>query len=393
MVVLMRIFSVLLFSLYCSALSAEWFSASGTAVIFDDNRQLARQQAARQALRDILLQADISLAALSVINTEPLGEELFSLTAGLPVLQIVVLEEDERDNRLSITLKADVWPQASLCPDRTLSKAVLLTSFNLAEGATQVAQSNTGLAAEVSRRFAATLQRANADFLLKQGASYSLPAADKLQSAAAAQQLQKIAQAAQAQFIVSGQLRNLSFGVLPGNLLSKKSWTRQFALDISVTDGISGALIQNNTYQTRTLWPVPLTTPIDSGSDQLWRSDYGLEVQRLLRDAVDDIAQTLACTPVKAQVVRIVPQGVAISAGSRQGVKIGDIFRLFYSDSFTDSWGNQYRQLTQDNIELEVTQVYPDHALTRALTQSNVLPVQVRDLVQIAGLKERKYAN
>ena len=393
MVVLMRIFSVLLFSLYCGALSAEWFSASGTAVIFDDNRQLARQQAARQALRDVLLQADVSLAALSVINAEPLGEELFTLSAGLPVLQIVVLEEDERDNRLSLTLKADVWPQASLCPDRTLSKAVLLTSFNLAEGATQVAQSNTGLADEVSRRFAATLQHASADFLLKQGASYSLPAADKLQSPAAQQQLQKIAQAAQAQFIVSGQLRNLSFGALPGNLLSKKSWTRQFALDVSVTDGISGALIQSKTYQTRTLWPVPLTTPIDSASDQLWRSDYGLEVQRLLRDAVDDIANTLACTPVKAQVVRIVPQGVAISVGSRQGVKNGDIFRLFYSESFTDSWGNQYRQLTQDSFELEVTQVYPDHALTRALSQHSVLPVQVRDLVQIAGLKERKYAN
>ena len=205
--------------------------------------------------------------------------------------------------------------------------------------------------------------------------------------------LQKIAQAAQAQFIVSGQLRNLSFGALPGNLLSKKSWTRQFALDISVTDGISGALIQNNTYQTRTLWPVPLTTPIDSASDQLWRSDYGLEVQRLLRDAVDDIAQTLACTPVKAQVIRVAADAISISAGSRQGVQSGDIFRLFYSDSFTDSWGNQYRQLTQDSIELEVTQVYPDHALTRALSQHSVLPVQVRDLVQIAGLKERKYAN
>ena len=106
MVVLMRKLCALLLCLFCSQLSAEWFSASGTAVIFDDNRQLARQQAARQALRDILLQADISLAALSVINTGPLGEELFSLTAGLPVLQIVVLEEDERDNRLSLTLKA-----------------------------------------------------------------------------------------------------------------------------------------------------------------------------------------------------------------------------------------------------------------------------------------------
>ncbi|HEY9041930.1 MAG TPA: flagellar assembly protein T N-terminal domain-containing protein [Rheinheimera sp.] len=389
----MRRLSAVIFILYSFSLSAEWFSASGTAVIFDDNRQLARQQAARQALRDVLQQADISLAALSVINTEPLGDELFTLSAGLPVLQIVLLEEDERDNRLSITLKADVWPQASLCPDRTLSKAVLLTAFNLAEGATQVAQSNTGLAAEVSRRFANTLQHAQADFLLKQGAAYSLPAVDKLQSAFAQQQLQNMAQAAQAQFIVSGQLRNLSFGVQPGNLLSKKSWTRQFALDVSVMDGTSGALIQNKTYQTRTLWPVPLTTPIDSGSDQLWHSDYGVEVQRLLRDAVDDIAQTLACTPVKAQVVRVVPQGVAISAGSRQGVKSGDIFRLFYSDSFTDSWGNQYRQLTQDSIELEVTQVYPDHALTRALTQHSVLPVQVRDLVQIAGLKERKYAN
>ena len=389
----MRILFAFALWVLSAALSAEWFSASGSAVIFDDNRQLARQQAARQALRDILLQADISLAALSVINTEPLGEELFTLNAGMPVLQIVVLEEDERDERLSITLKADVWPQASMCPDRVLSKAVLFSAFNLAEGATQVAQSNTGLAAEVSRRFATALQNAQADFLLKQAASYSLPAAGQLQNPNAQKQLRQIAQTAQAQFIISGELRNLSFGVTPGSLLSARTWTRQFALDVSVIDGTSGALIQSKTYQTRTLWPVPLTTPIDSSSDQLWLSDYGIEVQRLLRNAVDDLAHTLACTPVKAQVVRVAQQAVSISVGSRQGVRSGDVFRLFYQDSFTDSWGNQYRQFTEDDIELEVTQVYPDHAQTRPKTQHGVLAVQVRDIVQIASLKEKKHAN
>ncbi|HEX5792063.1 MAG TPA: flagellar assembly protein T N-terminal domain-containing protein, partial [Rheinheimera sp.] len=362
----MRALAGLLALLLSNALSAEWYSASGSAVIFADNRQLARQQAAKQALRDVLLQAEVSLAALSAINTEPLGEELFTLSAGLPVSQIVVLEEDERDNRLSLTLKAEIWPQASLCADRALSKAVLFAPFSLAEGATQVALSNTGLSAEISRRFSQLLQQASADFLLKHSAVQSLPAAEHMQHAAAQQQLRQMAQAAQAQFIVSGQLRNLSFGVVPGNLLSKKSWTRQFALDVSVTDGSSGALIQTKTYQTRTLWPVPITTALDSSSDQLWRSDYGIEVQRLLRDAVDDIAATLACTPVKAQVIRVAADAISISAGSRQGVQSGDIFRLFYSNSFSDSWGNQYRQLTEDSIELEVTRVYPDHAQTRA---------------------------
>ncbi|MDP2717073.1 flagellar assembly protein T N-terminal domain-containing protein [Rheinheimera sp.] len=373
--------------------SAEWYSGSGSAVVFDDNRQLARQQAAKQALRSALLQAEVSLVALSLFRHDEVGAELFTLHAGLPVAQIVIEEEHETDNRLSVTLKADIWPQQSMCEQRSVAKALLLAPFSLASGAAQAALHNTELTAEINQRFFAAVRAASTDFLVKAVAPAPLAAPQQYQSATAAQQLRYLAESAQAQFVLSGRLRNLAFGVQPGNLLKKDRWTRQFALELSVFDGVSGSLIQSKTYQSRTLWPYAVKAQPDPGSDQLWRSDYGVELQRLLHDAIDDTAALLSCVRIKAQVIRVTDAGVAISAGSRQGVQVGDRFSLSYTDSFTDSWGNRYQSSTQEPAQLEVIRVYPDHADTRPVNQRYPAAVQVRDQVQQDSFTEQHYAN
>jgi len=375
------------------AAAAQWYSGSGTAVVFDDNRQLARQQAAKQALRSTLLQAEVSLAALSLFRHDNADAELFTLHAGLPVTQIVIEEEHERDGRLSVTLKADIWPQQSLCEQRSVAKALLLAPFSLAPGAAQAALHNTELTAEINQRFYGAVQAASTDFLVKAVAPAPLAAPEQYQSATAAQQLRYLAESAQAQFVLSGRLRNLAFGRQAGNLLKKDRWTRQFALELSVFDGVSGNLIQSKTYQSRTLWPYAVKAQPDPASDQLWRSDYGIELQRLLHDAVDDAATALSCVRVKAQVIRVTDNSVAISAGSRQGLLPGDRFSLSYSGSFTDSWGNRYQSSTQEPVQLEVIRVYPDHADTRPLNQHYPAAIQVRDQVQQDSFREQHYAN
>ncbi|NRQ44332.1 flagellar assembly protein T N-terminal domain-containing protein [Rheinheimera sp. YQF-2] len=389
----MRAGLVLLYCLLPCVASADWYSGSGSAVVFDDNRQLARQQAARQALRSALLQAGVSLTALSALRHDEPGAELFTLQSGLPVAQIVIEEEHQRDNRLSVTLKADIWPQQSLCEQRAVAKAVLLAPLSLAPAAAPVTLNNSGLMNEINQRLFAALRAATADFLVKAVAPGPLAAPEQYHATAAQQQLRYLAESAQAQFIISGRLLNLAFGVQPAGLLKKQRWVRQFAMELSVFDGVSGNLIQSKTYQSRTLWPYAMTTETDPASDQLWRSDYGIELQRLLHDAVDDSAALLSCVRVKAQVIRVTDHSVAISAGSRQGLQVGDRFSLTYSDSFTDSWGNRYQSATPEPAQLEVIRVYPDHADTRPVNQRYPAAVQVRDQVQQDSFREPQYAN
>jgi hypothetical protein len=389
----MTILRLTLAALLTFNVQAEWYSGSGTAVIFDDNRQLARQQAAKQALRNVLLQGDVSLAALQLYRQEDLAEELFALHSSVPVSQIVILEEHERDGQLSITLKADVWPQANLCDDRSIAKALVLTPFSLSAGATQVALGNNALNTEINRRFTTAVQRSPADFLVKAITAEPLFAPEQYQQGPAQQQLRNMAESAQAQFIVAGRLRNLSFGRQQAGLLKKERWVRQFSLEVSVLDGVSGRQIQSQIYQTRTLWPFAMTTELDPASDQLWRSDFGIELQRLINEAVDDIAVALSCVRIKAQVIRVAGSSITISAGSRQGIKPGDTFSLLHSDSFTDSWGNSYAVTAENDSQLEVVRVYPDHAETRAVKSHYLAPVQVRDQVQLDSVRERQYAN
>lgn len=389
----MRIIGLLLAVLLTFEVDAEWYSGSGTAVVFDDNRQLARQQAAKLALREVLLQADVSLAAMELFHRQDLAEELFTLHSSVPVSQIIIQEEHERDGQLSITLKADVWPQVNLCDDRSIAKALVLTPFSLSAGATQVALGNNELNKEINSRFHTAIQRSPADFLVKAISNEPLFAPEQFQHSSAQHQLRYMAESAQAQFIIAGRLRNLAFGRQAAGLLKKERWVRQFALEVSVLDGASGRLIQTKQYQTRVLWPFAITTEVNPASDQLWRADFGVEVQRLVYEAVDDIAAALSCVRVKAQVIRVAGGNVTISVGSRQGVKPGDTFSLLHSDSFTDSWGNSYAVTAENDSQLEVVRVYPDHAETRPVKANYLAPVQVRDLVQLDSVRERQYAN
>lgn len=84
---------------------------------------------------------------------------------------------------------------------------------------------------------------------------------------------------------------------------------------------------------------------------------------------------------------------ITISAGSRQGLKPGDIFSLLYSNSFTDSWGNNYTSTEEAKALLEVFRVYPDHAEARLDNQHYLVPVSIRDQVQQHTIKERYNAN
>lgn len=389
----MRTIQLISLVLLTFSVEAEWFSGSGTAVIFENNRALARQQAARQALRNVLIQAEVSLAALDLFRQEELFGELFTLHSSVPISQIIIQEEYERDGQLSITLKADVWPQANLCNDRNVAKALLLTPFSLAADSAQVGLGNIELTKEINTRFASAIQRSPADFLIKAVTPVALFPPEQYQKHTAIQQLRSMSDNTQTQFIVSGRIRNLSFGRNPGRALKSESWIRQFALEISLLEGASGLLIHTENYQTRTLWPHSITTQVDAGSDQLWRSDFGIELQRLINEAVDDLAKVLSCVRVKAQVIRMQGNTITISAGSRQGLKPGDIFSLLYSNSFTDSWGNNYTSTEEAKALLEVFRVYPDHAEARLDNQHYLVPVSIRDQVQQHTIKERYNAN
>lgn len=381
MVVLKRILLVYLLSIAAPVAYAEWYSASGQAVVFDNHLALARQQAAAMALRKIYNEAGISLAAMELLGSDELGSELFVLKQSVPLQQLIIQQEYQKDDLLTITLSAEVWPGASICRnERNIAKAILLAPLRIVEPAVQTVYEGLDLTAEINRRFIDTLGQARTDFLIKTVLPAPLDISYEAKQAAA---LAALALEHESQYILSGRITNLAFGRKAGKLFSQDSWNRQFSMETTLTDGLTGQLIQRKTYRARTNWPYSPTAQFSASSDQLWRSAYGIEIERLLQVAADDAASALSCARLKAQVIHTKANRVLLSAGSRQGVVKGDRFRILNISTLPNQQFHRYQFTRHDGALLKVTQVYPDYAEAIPVAAGTFLVAQVRDIVQL----------
>ncbi|EKE70578.1 flagellar assembly protein T N-terminal domain-containing protein [Gallaecimonas xiamenensis] len=383
MVVLTRFW---LLWLCCAPLQAAWYNGTGTAPVINDNQALARQQAARAALRDALLQAGASVSLMGEVADGTLTDSLFQVRAQGHINQVQKLEEHIKDDRVTVTLRADIWNDGALCDSHLTSKSLVLVPFSLKEPQQSAWGALEALPQVLSQRLLAELTQASADFLPKTLLPAPLALDPDQLALADRQALQALALQYQAQYLVLGRISNLALGRVEGGLLSKDQLVRQFAMELYLIDGISGLPILSRPYQSRTYWPFALNARVGAGSDQLWQSAYGLEIQRLLRQGVEDMSEALKCVRPKARVVRVGHDSLDVAMGARQGVRIGDVFRLLHQYHLGGDQG--YSSLDEEQRELEVVQVFPDHSQLAPQNGDMPMNIQIRDLVQLDSFWE-----
>lgn len=368
--------------LLCWPIAAEIYSGSGTAAVIEDNEALARQQAARMALREALLKAGSSVALLQEMEPGEIADNIFNLLPNPNITQIRVLEEYQKQDRITISLSADIWPGSGGCDGRQISKAISIIPLMMTNPEQAAWGNLQQLTAEISARLHQELHRAEADFVVKAMVDTPVTAHPERVTADTRKQLVYLADQNHSQYLVMGRITNMALGKLQGGLFSSDRLIRQFAMQLTLIDGATGLPIQIKEYQTRTEWPFGLTASVNPLADQFWRAAYGTEIARLLRDATDDISLALQCAKPKSKVIKVNETGAYIGIGARQGVRTGDRFRLMYRSDFSDQWGTHYRSVTEETAMLEAIQIYPDHSLVIPLDKSRLLNIQLKDLVQ-----------
>ncbi|WP_165855021.1 flagellar assembly protein T N-terminal domain-containing protein [Marinobacter sp. JSM 1782161] len=390
MVVLRRLLIGLAFA---SQVQAAWHSGEGSAAIINDNYGFAMREAAQAAIRDAVLSAGASVSLVKDVDVQlasPEGGVLFVTRDGGLIRSVQLVKEYEYDARARVQLRLDITRADQVCGAPPISKSVTLLPFTLDTADQSAWGQLERLPEALTERFRDALDGVPKDFLVNEVVDRPLPIQVSAGSRdrPAGREYRYLAERSRSQYVMQGRIDNISLGQVDGGLLGGDSLVRQFSMTVDIIDGLSGDVIRSQQYRTRTVWPFEATERVGVDSDRFWDSEYGLEVERLMKTAVDDMAGLVACARPAARVIRVQPNRVDVAIGSRQGLRRDTVFRLKYEERFIDDQGVSYASFSDSGLDFEVVRVFPDHSVLAPVTGIMPASIQVRDLVQLDSFWE-----
>ena len=121
--------------------------------------------------------------------------------------------------------------------------------------------------------------------------------------------------------------------------------------------------------------------PVDSNSRRLWRSEFGLETEKVIQTVVQSMDESVSCLPTYGQVLNVSGENLVINIGKRNGVKRGDTLTLFQMNQFYDAQNFMHRQYQLHPEEVMVRQVFAETAVVASATGAPLANIQPNDFV------------
>ncbi|WP_157960482.1 flagella assembly protein FlgT middle domain-containing protein [Marinimicrobium alkaliphilum] len=197
-------------------------------------------------------------------------------------------------------------------------------------------------------------------------------------------QARQLARDHRAQLVVSGEILDLSMAnpqdtYSPGTgtrwrnraidqrgwLRSRESRQRDFVFRLSVREGLTGALVFEQDYQTYGVWNAKDPDAHVFGSRAFAETDYGQAVEQLLARAANDLAQTAYCHPHWVTLDNRSQRQLRLQGGRDQGLKTGDTLPLY--QLVRHPRPNRYQvydiALTPSTLQARVQAVYEDYSV------------------------------
>ena len=375
----------LLFTLLLASLSAraELIEAQGSAAILGGDEVYAREQATRDALRQALLASGASVSSIQRLENGSLRSEQIQIRSGGDIRQYRLKREEVRNGRMYITLVADIQAERQICQTQHYAKDLTLVRLRMR----YPDQASTGalddMPADLSRRLFETLAT-TPQVVARQWLDENLridPLHLQQGDRSALEEIKALSLRTDSQYLVLGSIDDLSLEP-QGNALT--SWyedpVRNFSMQLYLFDGINGSLLGRKEYQGRANWTFAKRDQVGSSSGQFWQSSYGQEVNYQLQEAVQDLVAQLSCAPVTARVVSQNERGPYINLGRRNGVRLGDQFRIQHDADFIDPYGKARMLRNPADGLFEVVQVFEDGAIISSQNKYSPFNIQIGDL-------------
>ena len=374
---------LLLTSITCNA---QWYEAQGHASTDKDSVEVARTKAMENALKKALLVAGASVSSIQQVVNGLLTQDQISIRASGSVNSIELIDELHSDNMISVTVRADIFPQEKKCFALDYKKSILFTKSNLS----QREQANVGKIYQLDSAVARLLHKkignhsnySHGKLLLKSATEFSRLNAS-FNEEKIKQLTMSLAETTETQYVIYSEINDISFEEQRTNswkIWQQGTYPRNFDFTLYLYNGLSGEQIWQGTYQDTAIWDFNKRRSVDVNATAFWQSDYGTMIDSLLEKIVSDVDDNVMCEPSEGRIVQVQGNQITINLGRHQGVKIGDEFTLLHSNSFISEQGRKYVGYNISPYKVKVTKLTKQSSTAVTLDNNLLGNIQINDL-------------
>lgn len=370
----LSILSALSCALFSLAICAEWYEATGQAVIEQGNIAQARQVAIEDAVKRAALLAGASVNSSQQVVNGILQSEQFGISSQGEIRQLQLMTENQRGNMLSVTVRVDIEPDISVCQGNTYRKPVLLSQIQLKARQDAIygqlfdlGQDTTTVLERHLRDYSpAALVQPMPQIVNVQQLVY--PDTDRLFSQGN-------------QYILLAQINDLSLGHTTSRFWQDEQKERFFAIDISLFDLFEQTIIYQQEYRTSASWPAGRNNTPMSHSQAFWQLPYGQKIDQLLQAVAEDVQQQLQCQPLLSSIRQVKNNQLMLELGKIHGLTVGDELQLFLLQRHPTTPG--IKRLIEEPFSLTITDATAQHAWASTRNAKLLQHVQRGDIVSV----------
>ena len=373
--------------LICSfSASSQWYETQGYARTDGTSVEIARTKAMENALKKALLVSGASVSSVQQVVNGLLTQDNISIRASGSVSSIELIDEIHTDNLITVTIRADIFPQEKKCFAVNFKKSLLVTRSHLLHRE----QANIGEIYSIDKavmgRLAGRLNQQStftkSNSILNNKTDFSR-LNDSLARDEISQLTQALSERTDSQYIMFSEIDNLSFEEQATNSLlfwQQGIYPRNFSIDFYLYNGLNGELVWQENYQNTAPWTFTKRIKVDVDGNAFWQSDYGLMVDGILDKVVQDIDENIMCEPSRGKIIKVAGNKITINLGRDHGLKIGDEFSLLHLTHFSSNSGKSYAGFNVSPYKVRVTKLTRQTATAKTPDGRLFGNIQVDDL-------------
>jgi len=355
---------VIIISILCSfSASCQWYETQGHARIDESSVEIARTKAMENALKKALLVSGASVSSVQQVVNGLLTQDQISIRASGSVNSIELVDEIHNNNLITVTIRADIFPQEKKCFAVNFKKSLLVTRSHLLHRE----QANIGeiylIDKAVMSKLSDQLNQQSAftrtTNILNNKTEFSR-LNNSLASDEIAQLTQSLSERTDSQYVMFSEISNVSFDKQSTNgwlFWQQGIYPRNFAISFYLYNGLNGELVWQESYQNTAPWTFTKRIKVDVDGNAFWQSEYGVMVNNIIEKAIKDIDENIMCEPSRGKIIQVNGNKVTINLGRDHGLKIGDEFSLLHLTHFTNNSGKSYAGFNVSPYKVKITQL------------------------------------
>ena len=366
--------------------SSQWYETQGHARTDKTSVELARTKAMENALKKALLVAGASVSSVQQVVNGLLTQDKISIRASGSVNSIELVDEIHSDDLITVTIRADIFPQEKKCFAVNFKKSILLTRSHLLHRE----QANIG---EIYLIDKAIMQRLN-DKLAKRSAftrtsnilnnkTQFSRLNNSLANDEIAQLTRSLSESTDSQYVMFSEISNISFNDQATNswlFWQQGVYPRNFGINFYLYNGLNGELVWQDSYQNTAPWTFTKRIKVDVSGNAFWSSEYGLMVDNIINKVIKDIDENIMCEPSRGKIIQVNGSQVVINLGRDHGLKIGDEFSLLHLTNFTSNAGKSYTGFNVSPYKVKITKLTRQTATAASPDGELFGNIQINDL-------------